>query len=118
MLITDGQCKIIRFSKNDKCVLFVHKADILKEHYLYFILFLRKEIVEHRQIETRASKWESGNVCTYCERWIINLATAKAAKCDYSFNNLLSTIHLFMLSKFNISQVTKLFTYQTFLTSF
>lgn len=96
---------------------FIHKADVLKEHYLYFILFSRKKMVEHHQIETRASK--SGNVCTYYERRIIiNLATENAAECDYSFNNLLSTSHLFMLLKFNISQITKLFTYQTFLTSF
>lgn len=72
-------------------------------------------LVDH---QTEIRKIRFGNICTYCEKRTFESCCKNATKCDYSFNNLLSTSYLFMLLKFNISQVTKLFTYQTFLTSF
>lgn len=56
---------------------------------------------------------------TEIERISLLQKKRNAAKCDYSFNNfVIGEPPLFMLPEFNISQITKLFTYQTILTSF
>lgn len=117
-----GNAKPSNLGKRITNMSFIHKERMHRRNIIYYILLCifprTKMLTEHCQIETRASERESGDVCTYCGTRMINLAAENAANCDYSFNNLLSTSYLFMLSKFNISQITKLFTYQTFLTSF
>lgn len=40
---TDEQCKIIKYRRNYKNVIFIHNADVLKKHYLYFIHFSERK---------------------------------------------------------------------------